>query len=221
MSDTEIISLIAKASWFAQGVLLVLVLMLFVVVWFVIRKVKIFSRVAKDASTFEEDFWGAGQIEEIRARAEDGEYGQDGIAPIFLTGYAEFDKSRRAANKDPQLAIEGIRTAMASATDAEIDRLEEMLPYLATTAGSSPYIGLLGTVVGIINAFRSIASSEQATIAQVAPGIAEALIATAMALLTAIPAVIAYNHLSARVNRFQTQFDNFADHFCNIIRRNM
>lgn len=221
MGEAAIFELIAKASWFAQGVLVVLVAMLFVVVWFVLRKIKIYRRVAEDAHLFEEDFWGAGQIEDIRTRAEDGEYGQDGIAPIFLTGYTEFDKTRKAGFKDPHLAVEGIRAAMGSAIYTEIDQLEELLPYLATAAASSPYIGLLGTVVGIINAFRSIATSEQATIVSVAPGIAEALIATAMALLTAIPAVIAYNHLSARVARFHTQFENFADYFCNIIRRSM
>lgn len=221
MAETEILTLVAKASLFAQVVLLILAVMLFFVLWFVLRKIKVFRRVARDAHLFEEDFWGAGQIEEVRTRAENGEYGQDGMAPIFLTGFSEYDKTRKSGFKDPQLAIEGVRSAMTSATYAEIDRLQTLLPYLATAAASSPYIGLLGTVVGIINAFRALATSEQATIAQVAPGIAEALIATAMALLTAIPAVIAYNHLTVRIDRFQTQFENFADHFCNIIRRNL
>lgn len=221
MQETAILELIAKASIIAQSVLVILALMLFAVIWFIIRKVKIFRRVAEDAHLFEEDFWGAGQIEDIRHRAEDGEYGQDGIAPIFLTGYNEYDKTRKAGFKDSQLAVEGIRSAMASAIYTEIERLEELLPSLASIATSSPYIGLFGTVVGVINAFRSIAQSESATIASVAPGIAEALIATAMALAVAIPAVIAYNHLTARVARFQTQFENFADHLCNIIRRSM
>lgn len=110
---------------------------------------------------------------------------------------------------------------MESGIQTELDKLQALMPFLATAGSASPYIGLLGTVWGIINAFRSLTTSTQATIAQVAPGIAEALIATAMGLFAAIPAVIAYNHLSARIERFRTQYENFADHFCNIIRRNL
>ena len=221
MAETEILALIARASLFAQGILLLLGAMLFFVLWFIIRKIKSFRRVADDSSSFEEDFWDTGHIEEIRKRAMEEEYGPDGLAAIFLSGMAEYDKTKKARSKDPQLSIEGIRRAMESSIQLEIDKLQSLLPYLATAGSTSPYIGLLGTVWGIINAFRSLASSSQATIAQVAPGIAEALIATAMGLFCAIPAVIAYNHLSARLDRFIVQFENFSDHFCNIIRRNM
>ena len=221
MAETEILTLVARASLFAQLVLLVLGVMLFFVLWFILRKVKSFRRVSEDSNGFEDDFWDTGHIEEIRKRALEEEYGPDGLAAIFLSGMNEYDKTKKAGIKEPQLAIEGIRRSMESAIQLEIDKLQALLPFLATAGSSSPYIGLLGTVWGIINAFRSLTNSSQATIAQVAPGIAEALIATAMGLFCAIPAVIAYNHLSARVDRFLVQFENFSDHFCNIIRRNL
>lgn len=221
MAETDIISLIARASLFAQGVLVTLSLMLFFVLWFIIRKIKVFRQVSEDCGNFEEDFWASDKIEQFRIRAEEEEYGTDGLAPIFLEGMHEYDKTRKAGFSDQQLAVEGVRRAMESAIQIEVDKLQTLLPYLATAGSSSPYIGLLGTVWGIINAFRSLTTSSQATIAQVAPGIAEALIATAMGLFCAIPAVIAYNHLTARLERFIVQFENFADNFCNIIRRNL
>ncbi len=221
MAETDILALVARASLFAQAVLLVLGVMLFFVIWFIIRKVKVFRRVGEDSDLFEDEFWEAGQIEEIHQRAEEGEFGSDGLAAVFLSGMHEFEKTRKAGVKDQQLAVDGIRRAMEIGIQSEVDKLQSLLPYLATAGSSSPYIGLLGTVWGIINAFRSLAGASQATIAQVAPGIAEALIATAMGLFAAIPAVIAYNHLSARVDRFIVQYENFADHFCNIIRRSM
>ena len=134
----------------------------------------------------------------------------------------EFEKTRKVGVKDPQLAIEGVRRAMEIGIQSEVDKLQKLLPYLATAGSSSPYIGLLGTVWGIINAFRSLTASSQATIAQVAPGIAEALDRPRRwVFFAAIPAVIAYNHLTARVDRFIVQYENFSDHFCNIIRRSM
>ena len=221
MAETEILALVARASLFAQAVLLVLAVMLFFVIWFIIRKVKSFRRVGEDSDLFEEEFWRADQIEDIHHRAEEGEFGTDGLSSVFLSGMHEFEKTTKVGVKDQQLAIDGVRRAMEIGIQSELDKLQSLLPYLATAGSSSPYIGLLGTVWGIINAFRSLTTATQATIAQVAPGIAEALIATAMGLFAAIPAVIAYNHLSARVDRFTVQFENFADHFCNIIRRSM
>ena len=221
MAETEILALIARASLLAQAVLLTLVIMLFFVIWFILRKIKSFRKVSDDSNAFEDDFWGAGKIEEIRHLAEEEEYGKDGLVAIFLGGMHEYDKTKRAGVKDPQLAVEGIRRAMESAIQIEIDKLQALLPFLATAANSAPFIGLFGTVMGIINAFTSLANSSQATIAQVAPGIAEALIATAMGIFCALPAVIAYNHLTARLDRFIVQFENFSDHFCNIIRRSM
>ena len=221
MTETDILSLVVRASPFAQLILLILAVMLFFVLWFIIRKVKSYRRVSEDSDKFEDDFWEAAHIEEIRVRAAEGEYGTDGLAAVFLSGMHEHDKSRKVGIKDSQLAIEGVRRAMESGIQVEVDKLQSLLPYLATASSSSPYIGLLGTVWGIINAFRALTGTAQATIAQVAPGIAEALIATAMGLFTAIPAVIAYNHLSARLDRFIVQFENFSDHFCNIIRRSM
>ena len=221
MAETDILALVARASIFAQLILLVLLVILFFVTWFILRKIKVFQRISEDSQSFENDFWEATQLKQISEHAEDGEYGNDGLVTIFLTGWHEYNKTRKAGFKEQSVAVDGIRSAMESGIQSELDKLQSLMPFLATAGSASPYIGLLGTVWGIINAFRSLTTASQATIAQVAPGIAEALIATAMGLFAAIPAVIAYNHLSARIDRFRTQYENFADHFCNIIRRNL
>ena len=221
MAETEILALVARASLFAQAVLLVLAVMLFFVIWFIIRKVKAFRRVGEDSDDFEEEFWSTTELTNLTHRVKEKDFGSDGLASVYLSGMLEFEKTKKVGIKDQQLAIDGVRRAMEISIQSELDKLQSLLPYLATAGSSSPYIGLLGTVWGIINAFRSLTTASQATIAQVAPGIAEALIATAMGLFAAIPAVIAYNHLTARVDRFIVQFENFADRFCNIIRRSM
>ena len=221
MSETDLFELVKSASLFAQAILLVLVAILFCVIFFIIRKVKAFTRVGSDSEKFNSDFWAGGKIEEIHAKVEDGAYGLDGLAMVFHAGYLELEKLRKAQIADPPLLVEGVRTAMEIAIQTETSKLQRLLPSLATAASASPYIGLLGTVWGIINAFRSLTTTSQATIAQVAPGIAEALIATAMGLFAAIPAVIAYNHLSARLEDFNVQYENFADAFCNLVRRKL
>ena len=219
MSETDLFELVTRASIFAQAILLVLVAILFCVLFFIIRKTKSFVRVGNDSEKFSADFWSGGNIKEIHAKVEDGAYGLDGLAMVFHAGYLELEKLRNSKIEEPSLLVEGVRAAMEIAIQTEISKLQRLLPSLATAASASPYIGLLGTVWGIINAFRSLTTASQATIAQVAPGIAEALIATAMGLFAAIPAVIAYNHLSARLENFNIQYENFADAFCNLVRR--
>lgn len=221
MSETDLFSLISRASFFAQAILLTLTIILFCVLFFIIRKTKAYYRIGNDSDNFQNDFWSGGSIESIHAKVLDGEYGTDGLAEVFNSGYREFSKIRTAGIKDHALVVAGVRAAMEIAIQTELTKLQHLLPSLATAASASPYIGLLGTVWGIINAFRSLTTTSQATIAQVAPGIAEALIATAMGLFAAIPAVIAYNHLSARLENFNAQFENFADAFSNLVRRKL
>lgn len=219
MSETDIFLLVIRASPFAQVIIAVLTLILFFVLFFMLRKVKVFARVGRNSDRFSRDYWAGEHIDEIHDRVVNDEYGSDGLAVVFLSGWQEFEKTRNVGLRDAGQAVEGVRVAMEIAIQTEINKLQSLLPFLATAGSASPYIGLLGTVWGIINAFRSLTEASQATIAQVAPGIAEALIATAMGLFAAIPAVIAYNHLSARLERFTVQYENFADAFSNQVRR--
>ncbi len=221
MSESDLLALVLRASIFAQAILGTLVAILFFVLFFIIRKAKAFGRVGRDSSSFHEDFWASGNIDDIHEQVADGAYGTDGLAMVFHAGYHEYKKIQQSDIRNPSLVVDGVRAAMEIAIQTETSKLQRLLPSLATAASASPYIGLLGTVWGIINAFRSLTTATQATIAQVAPGIAEALIATAMGLFAAIPAVIAYNHLSARLENFNVQYENFADAFCNLVRRKL
>ena len=222
MNETDIFHLISQASLFAQVILATLATILFFVLFFILRKLKTFARVRRSSQRFSEDYWSKRPIKEIHKLVLAGEYGSDGLAMVFLAGwqeYEKYEKTKKAGLRDSPQAVEGVRAAMNIAVQSEIEKLHALLPFLATAGSASPYIGLLGTVWGIINAFRSLTQTVQATIAQVAPGIAEALIATAMGLFAAIPAVIAYNHLSARLEQIALLYDNFAAAFANQIRR--
>ncbi len=221
MSETDLLALVLRASLFAQAILVTLVAILFCVLFFIIRKVKAFGRVGSDSSNFNDDFWASDSIDDIHEQVADGAYGPDGLAMVFLAGHREYRKIMESNISNPSLTVDGVRAAMEIAIQTETSKLQRLLPSLATAASASPYIGLLGTVWGIITAFRALATASQATIAQVAPGIAEALIATAMGLFAAIPAVIAYNHLAARLENFNVQYENFADAFCNLVRRKL
>lgn len=226
------IALILQASPVAQAVLLVLAVLLYLTLWHIFRKRRALNRYEKDCRAFEDDFWGGAELGGLLARVQAGEYGEHGLAQIFRAGQVEFAKAHNAdavsggggananANKN-ELIIEGTRRAMQAAIQHEEAMLNRQMLFLATVAGVSPYIGLLGTVWGIINAFQSLSQSSQATVALVAPGIAEALVATAMGLLAAIPALVAYNYYSGRLERMSGRFDTFANHYLNILHRNM
>lgn len=220
--DEGIFHLIADATLFAQLVLLVLVALLYFSLWYILRKRTALRRYEKECDNFERDFWSGGDISQLDERVRSGEYGKHGLAQIFISGQDEFKKARAATGgKNRELVLEGVRRAMDVALQHEETHLNRHMQFLATVAGVSPYIGLLGTVWGMINAFRSLAQTSQATIALVAPGIAEALIATVMGLLAAIPALIAYNYFSARGETLYGRLDNFANHYLNILHRNL
>jgi biopolymer transport protein TolQ len=140
-------------------------------------------------------------------------------ANVFAAGFREFIKQKRQSTTSREAVVDGTRRALKAAMQRELDTLEHQLPGLATVASVSPYIGLLGTVWGIMNSFRGLASVGQATLAQVAPGIAEALIATAIGLFAAIPAVVAYNRFQAQLDRINVQLETFAEEFLNILQR--
>lgn len=221
MSGFDLVGLVLKASIFAQLVLLTLVLLLYFSLWYILRKRLALRGYEKQCDDFERDFWSGGSVEELYARANSGEYGKRGLVQLFLFGQNEIKKAGGNDEDKPELLLEGTRRALDIAIQHEEIYLNRHMQFLATVSGVSPYIGLLGTVWGIISAFQSLTQTSQATIALVAPGIAEALIATAMGLLAAIPALIAYNYFSTRLDQISARFDNFANHYLNLLRRNL
>ena len=163
---------------------------------------------------FEDDFWSGGDLAALHQTASKRRGEMGALARIFDAGMTEFLKTHRSTN-----AVDGARRAMRAAFQREVDDMETNLGFLASAGSVSPYIGLLGTVWGIMHSFLGLASAEQATLAAVAPGIAEALIATAMGLFAAIPAVIAYNRYTNDIDRLAIRFETFVDEFLNILQR--
>lgn len=207
------------ASLVVKCVLLILVAAS-VASWAVIfRKHRMLKQARTAADSFEERFWSGGELAAIykEISGTGAEYGMEGI---FEAGFSEFARLRKQSDAAGHI-IEGSRRAMRGAQIREVDRLEENLSFLATVGSTSPYVGLFGTVWGIMNAFHGLGNVQQATIAMVAPGISEALIATAMGLFAAIPAVIAYNRFANHVERLETRFDSFLEEFSTILQRHV
>jgi biopolymer transport protein TolQ len=189
-----------------------------VVSWATIfRKGRQISAARKATQTFEADFWKDRDLSQLYQSLK----GQDapGLARIFVAGMGEFLKVRQQKPGDVQAMLDGSQRAMRSASQREMDSLESSLAFLASAGSVSPYIGLFGTVWGIMNSFRGLANVQQATLAAVAPGIAEALVATAIGLFAAIPAVVAYNRFNYELDRLATRFDSFGEDFSNILHR--
>lgn len=171
------------------------------------------------ADRFEAKFWSGSNLNQMFTEQSRKEAHATGMASIFVEGFREFKRLNQQSNIEPTDVLEGVRRAMRVALSREIDYLETHLSFLATVGSTSPYVGLFGTVWGIMNSFRSLGLVQQATIAHVAPGIAEALIATAIGLFAAIPAVIAYNRYSNNVERLVTRYEIFIEEFSSILQR--
>lgn len=216
-----VLELLLDANPASLSVLLLLVVLLFFTVWYILRKRLVLRRYEGACDNFERAFWGGGGIGALAARARGGEFGDGGMAKIFLAGQSEYDKQADAGVENPEIVLTGVRRAMDAAIQHENHALSRYMEFLASVAGVSPYIGLLGTVMGIINAFSGLVDSSQATIALVAPGIAEALVATAMGLVAAIPALLAFNHYNTRLERLDSRFETFADRYINILSRSL
>jgi biopolymer transport protein TolQ len=218
-ADLSFFSLITGASVVVQLVMLLL-LSVSVLSWTMIfRKRGALNEAREAAEQFEERFWSGGDLatlyQQLAPRADE----LDGLENIFVSGFTEFTRLRRRSGGDPMATVEGAQRCMRVALSREMDGLEVHLSFLATVGSTSPYVGRFGTVWGIMNAFRGLGNVHQATLAMVAPGIAEALIATAMGLFAAIPAVIAYNRYSNDVERLETRYDNFLEEFSSILHR--
>jgi biopolymer transport protein TolQ len=216
-ADLSFVALILQASVVVQAVMLLLVLLSLWSWWQIFLKLFQLRRSARDTDLFEDEFWKGGDLAELFQRTAQSRTGS-GMEHIFTAGFREYAKHRKQGSSSAA-TLDSARRAMRAAYQREIDALESNLSGLATVGSVSPYIGLFGTVWGIMNAFRGLANVSQATLASVAPGIAEALIATAIGLFAAIPAVIGYNRYTHDVDRLATRYETFIEEFSNILQR--
>ena len=214
----SIFELISNASLLVQIVMGLLMLasvvswMMIFQRWFVLR------RALADVNAFEEHFWSGIDLRQLYSEL-DGDDGINGIESVFLAGFREYTRMSEQSGGDAEAIMDGVQRANRVALTREEARIETHLPFLATVASTSPYVGLFGTVWGIMNSFRSLANMSQATLASVAPGISEALVATAMGLFAAIPALIAYNRYNARVENLMKRYEAFSDELTTILHR--
>ena len=218
-TDLSYLHLILNASLLVQLVILALVITSFVSWTMIFNKRVMLNRAKKEAEIFEGQFWSLEDLSPLYNRISNNRNPSTGMEKIFEAGFKEFARLRSQENILPDAITEGAQRAMRIAMNKEIDVLETNLSFLATVGSTSPYVGLFGTVWGIMNSFRALANVQQASIALVAPGIAEALIATAMGLFAAIPAVIAYNRYANDVERLISRYDIFMDEFSSILHR--
>ncbi|MGA7741822.1 MAG: protein TolQ [Polyangia bacterium] len=222
----DIVSLIVHASSVAKGTLMLLALMS-IVSWFVIgTKWLYLARAYKRSVNFVESFWRTQRLDDVWKATENDP--PSPVSEVFRAGFVELAKLRKrrteaggdAAAPETHIGdIESIERALARARTMAVTEMENKVPFLATTASSAPFIGLFGTVWGIMNSFRNIGAKGAANLATVAPGIAEALVATAIGLVAAIPAVMGYNYLSRRIRVISAEMETFTNDFLNIIRR--
>ncbi len=217
--DLNILALVLGASLPVKLVLALLIVFSFASWVIIFRKKAMLDRAMRGADEFEERFWSgadlAGLFREVTAQGDR----ITGIESIFEAGFREFARLRQRRQLDARTMLEGAQRGMRVAETREIDRLEQNLEFLANVGSISPYVGLFGTVWGIMIAFQGLANVKEATIAMVAPGISEALVATAMGLFAAIPAVWAYNRYSNKLERVNTRFDTFVEEFSSILQR--
>jgi len=218
-TDLSIVTLVLEATLPVQLVMAILVLASFISWTMIFRKYFVLGRASRAANTFEDQFWSGIDLVEVFNRIDVRRSGANGMERIFHAGFKEFARLRGQKTAEARDILSGTERAMRIALGREVEYLETGLSFLATVGSTSPYIGLLGTVWGIMNSFRALGNVQQATIAMVAPGIAEALIATAMGLFAAIPAVIAYNRFSHDVERIHNRYDAFVDEFSTILQR--
>jgi biopolymer transport protein TolQ len=216
-TDLSFITLVTQASVVVQAVLALLVFLSLWSWWQIFLKLFQLRRAARDTDMFEDAFWKGGDLADLYQRMAQSRTGS-GMEHIFSAGFREFSKHRKQGSSSV-ITLDSARRAMRAAYQREIDALEGHLAGLATVGSVSPYIGLFGTVWGIMNAFRGLANVSQATLANVAPGIAEALIATAIGLFAAIPAVVAYNRYTHDVDRLAVRYESFIEEFSNILQR--
>ncbi|MBL8502977.1 MAG: protein TolQ [Rhodocyclaceae bacterium] len=220
-TDLSIITLIANASILVKGVMLLLAGVSVMSWYWIFRKAFAIRDARAKTDQFERDFWSGGDLNALFQSAVNDRHSAGALERIFEAGYREFTKLRGQKSLDPASIVDGSRRAMRATYQREMDHLEAHLAFLASVGSVSPYVGLFGTVWGIMNAFRGLANVSSATLAHVAPGIAEALVATAIGLFAAIPAVVAYNRFAHDIDRVSIRFESFMEEFSNILQRQL
>ena len=219
MESMSVIGLIINASIVVQLVMLIL-LSLSLISWYMIwKRQAVMSKTGKALHSFEERFWSGIDLSRLFVQVNTEPNPYSGQENIFRAGFKEFARLRKGGGSDPEAVMAGTERSMRVALLREQEKLETHLPFLATVGSTSPYIGLFGTVWGIMHSFLALANETQATLSVVAPGIAEALIATAIGLFAAIPAGISYNRFSANVDRLLHNYETFMDEFSSILHR--
>ena len=217
VQDLSFIHLIRNASVLVQLVMGLLLLVSLMSWWYIFQKLFAIRLEKRLSDEFENSFWSQSDLSRLYQSAGINDNGS--MARIFAAGFAEFTRQKRKPGADGSEVMEGVRRAMRATYQREMDNLESHLSFLATVGSVSPYVGLFGTVWGIMNAFRGLTNVGQATLAHVAPGIAEALVATAMGLFAAIPAVVAYNRYAHDIARLSSRFESFMEEFSNVLQR--
>ncbi len=218
-ADYSLLDLILNASLLVQCVMVALILASVTSWTMIFNKRTVLKKAVEDANLFEKRFWAVEDLKPLYTRINSARYDASGMEKIFEAGFKAFDRLAKQEGIVPDAIIEASQRSMRIAMNKEVDYLETNLSFLATVGSTSPYIGLFGTVWGIMNSFQALGNVQQATISMVAPGISEALIATAMGLFAAIPAVIAYNRYSYDVERLINHYDNFTEEFSAILHR--
>ncbi len=220
VQDLSFLHLISHASVLVQMVMALLFCVSLLSWWYIFIKLFTIRREVRLTNEFEEAFWRNPNLNDMyKYSVAPGREDVGGLERIFAAGFVEFVKLKKQHGVESSAVMDGTRRAMRATYQREMDRLESHLAFLASVGSVSPYVGLFGTVWGIMNAFRGLANVGQATLAHVAPGIAEALVATAMGLFAAIPAVVAYNRYAHDINRLATRFESFSEEFSNVLQR--
>jgi len=218
-AELSLLDLVLHASFVVQFVLLILVLASILSWTMIFDRARVLRKAARAAGEFERRFWSGGDLSALYRDLGQDDKSLTGLAAIFRSGFKEYVRLRKGEDGDPMAVIQGAERSMRVALSREMDRLETNLSFLATVGSTSPYIGLFGTVWGIMHSFHALGNVKQATLALVAPGISEALVATAIGLFAAIPAVIAYNRFADRVERINNRYEEFMEEFSTLLQR--
>ena len=218
-TNMSFVNLILNASLIVQMVMLLLVIASIASWSIIFNKNKLVKRIKSASDDFEPNFWAGGDLVSLYQSSKRNDNLKEGIASIFNAGFESFNRlsSKQTINRDKM--VEECSRSMRIVQMREVDKLEQSLATLASIGSISPYVGLFGTVIGIMNSFRALAGVQSATLAMVAPGIAEALVATAMGLFAAIPAVVAYNRFADSVTRLEIRYDSFSEEFTSILQK--
>jgi biopolymer transport protein TolQ len=219
--DLSILELILNASAVVQAVIALLVAVSLMSWFYICLKWFTVRDSSRKTDEFERDFWSGGNLNSLYEDAANNRHRAGSMERVFEAGFREFTKLKVQKGLEASDVIDGSRRAMRATYQRELDALEAHLSFLASVGSVSPYIGLFGTVWGIMHAFRALGNVGQATLSSVAPGIAEALVATAIGLFAAIPAVLAYNRFSHDIDRLATRYESFMEEFSNILQRQM